>query len=67
MKTLEEANKEAIANRANPEADSLLGKYFPVLDYGFVGLVDYMGNDKAIADASTSNATSTTNNGRYAY
>lgn len=52
MKTLEEANKEAIANRANPEADSLLGKYFPVLDYGFVGLVDYMGNDKAIADAA---------------
>jgi thymidylate synthase (FAD) len=29
-------------------AEDLLGKYFPVLDYGFVGLVDYMGTDETI-------------------
>lgn len=30
----------------------LIGKYFPVLDYGFVGVVDLMGDDDAIAEAA---------------
>ncbi len=32
--------------------DALLGKYFPVLDHGFVALVDYMGDDAAIVQAA---------------
>jgi len=32
----------------NPEADKLLNRYFPVLDHGFIALVDYMGNDEAV-------------------
>ncbi len=29
-------------------ADEILDKYFPVLDYGFLALVDYMGGDESI-------------------
>lgn len=36
----------------NPKADELLGKYFPVLDHGFVSLVDYMGTDQCIERAA---------------
>jgi thymidylate synthase (FAD) len=36
----------------NLEADKLLGLYFPVLDYGFVRLCDYMGTDKCIEEAA---------------
>lgn len=32
----------------------LKGKYFPVLDHGFVALVDYMGNDAAVVQAARS-------------
>jgi thymidylate synthase (FAD) len=35
-----------------PEADEALGLYFPVLDHGFVALVDYMGSDAAIESAA---------------
>jgi thymidylate synthase (FAD) len=35
-----------------PEADEILGLYFPVLDHGFVSLVDYMGSDAAIESAA---------------
>lgn len=31
-----------------PEAEEIIGKYFPALDYGFVALVDYMGTDISI-------------------
>jgi thymidylate synthase (FAD) len=48
----EKANHEAKQARQNPSADRLLGLYFPVLDQGFVSLVDYMGNDAAIAQAA---------------
>ena len=34
------------------EADEILGMYFPVLDHGFVSLVDYMGNDQAVIQAA---------------
>lgn len=34
------------------EADNLIGKYFPVLDHGFVSLVDYMGDDESIEQAA---------------
>ena len=33
-------------------AEKILGKYFPVLDHGFVSLVDYMGTDACIERAA---------------
>ena len=35
-----------------PALDAILGEAFPVLDDGFVRLVDYMGNDDAIVQAA---------------
>ena len=35
-----------------PAAEEILGGYFPVLDHGFVALVDYMGTDKDIEGAA---------------
>ncbi len=35
-----------------PELENILGKAFPVLDDGFVRLIDYMGNDDAIVQAA---------------
>jgi thymidylate synthase (FAD) len=35
-----------------PAAEEILGLYFPVLDHGFVSLVDYMGGDLAIEQAA---------------
>lgn len=37
---------------ASPEADRLVGVKLPVLDHGFVVLVDYMGDDAAIVQAA---------------
>jgi thymidylate synthase (FAD) len=35
-----------------PAAEEILGGYFPVLDHGFVALVDYMGTDESIESAA---------------
>jgi thymidylate synthase (FAD) len=35
-----------------PAAEEILGGYFPVLDHGFVSLVDYMGTDEDIERAA---------------
>lgn len=35
-----------------PTAEEILGLYFPVLDNGFVSLVDYMGGDEAVERAA---------------
>ena len=35
-----------------PEAEEILGGYFPVLDHGFVALVDYMGTDEDVERAA---------------
>jgi thymidylate synthase (FAD) len=35
-----------------PAAEEILGQYFPVLDHGFVALVDYMGGDDSIERAA---------------
>jgi thymidylate synthase (FAD) len=35
-----------------PEAEEIIDKYFPVLDHGFVALVDYMGGDQSIERAA---------------
>ncbi len=37
---------------SSPELDSILGQTFPVLDDGFVRVVDYMGNDASIVQAA---------------
>jgi thymidylate synthase (FAD) len=50
--SLSEANAEARKNRINEGAEKLLGLYFPVLDHGFVSLVDYCGSDASIARAA---------------
>ena len=43
----------AITQRpTSPGAEEILGLYFPVLDHGFVALVDYMGTDECIARAA---------------
>jgi thymidylate synthase (FAD) len=36
----------------SPLAEEILGLYFPVLDHGFVSLVDYMGTDECIERAA---------------
>jgi len=36
----------------SPAAEEILGLYFPVLDHGFVCLVDYMGTDECIERAA---------------
>ncbi len=36
----------------NPAAEEILGRYFPVLDNGFVSLVDYMGTDVDVEQAA---------------
>jgi thymidylate synthase (FAD) len=36
----------------SPGAEELLGLYFPVLDHGFVALIDYMGTDECIERAA---------------
>jgi thymidylate synthase (FAD) len=35
-----------------PAAEEILGLYYPVLDHGFVSLVDYMGSDDAVEQAA---------------
>jgi thymidylate synthase (FAD) len=35
-----------------PSAEEILGGYFPVLDHGFVALVDYMGSDEDVERAA---------------
>lgn len=37
---------------SSPELDSILGQTFPVLDDGFVRVVDYMGTDSSIVQAA---------------
>ena len=41
-----------MARSSVPEADRLIGVKHPVLEHGYVVLVDYMGNDAAIVQAA---------------
>lgn len=43
---------EKLTRPAVPELDEILGVAFPVLDDGFVRLVDYMGSDRSIVQAA---------------
>lgn len=42
----------SITRPTSPALDEILGQKFPVLDRGFVRVVDYMGNDDAIVQAA---------------
>lgn len=44
--------QEYIERFNNPAIDEILGRPFPVLDDGFVRVVDYMGNDNSIVQAA---------------
>ena len=44
--------KHKLKHAASPGLDALLGTTFPVLDQGFIRVVDYMGNDDAIVQAA---------------
>lgn len=44
--------EDKMVRYSNPEVDQIIGKRYPVLDKGFVGLVDYMGGDAAIVQAA---------------
>lgn len=43
---------EKLKRAASPGLDEILGRSFPVLDDGFVRVVDYMGNDGSIVQAA---------------
>ncbi|MEJ7837281.1 MAG: FAD-dependent thymidylate synthase [Thermomicrobiales bacterium] len=43
---------ELLERASVPELDAILGRKFPVLDDGFVRVVDYMGTDAAIVQAA---------------
>jgi thymidylate synthase (FAD) len=47
------SHKEGAIIRASvPEIDNILGRTFPVLDDGFIRVIDYMGSDAAIVQAA---------------
>jgi thymidylate synthase (FAD) len=43
---------EALARTTAPALDAVLGQPFPVLDQGFIRVVDYMGTDSSIVQAA---------------
>jgi thymidylate synthase (FAD) len=45
-------DQDPITRVSVPELDAILGRKYPLLDDGFVRLVDYMGNDGAIVQAA---------------
>ncbi len=48
----DEAQQKPTRRSVSPGAEEILGRYFPVLDHGFVALVDYMGSDEDIERAA---------------
>lgn len=49
----EQSDRDAVLERPRvPELDAMLGKRLPVLDDGFVRVVDYMGTDASILQAA---------------
>ncbi len=49
---MQQSDFEPISRASVPHLDAILGKAFPVLDDGFVRLVDYMGSDESIVQAA---------------
>jgi len=48
----DEAQEAPTRRSVSLGAEEILGRYFPVLDHGFVALVDYMGSDEDIVRAA---------------
>ena len=48
----EPSTSEVLSRSTVPELDVVLGQRFPVLDEGFVRVIDYMGGDDAIVQAA---------------
>jgi len=48
----EQTHAEPTHRAISPDLEEMLYKEFPVLDHGFVRVVDYMGNDNAIVQAA---------------
>lgn len=46
------SNPERLARVSVPALDAILGHAFPVLDAGFVRVVDYMGSDESVVQAA---------------
>ena len=47
------ASRRMETNRPTvPAAEEILGRYYPVLDHGFVSLIDYMGSDESVEQAA---------------
>lgn len=44
--------REPMKRPSSPAMDALLGRKFPVLDHGFVRLIDYMGDETAVVQAA---------------
>jgi thymidylate synthase (FAD) len=49
---LENQNETEIARISVDEFDKILGKKFPILDKGFIRVIDYMGDDSSIVQAA---------------
>jgi thymidylate synthase (FAD) len=49
---IEKPHQESITRVSVPELDAILGKLFPILDDGFVRVVDYLGSDESIVQAA---------------
>ncbi len=49
---MQQSDFEPISRASVPALDAILGKAFPVLDDGFVRMVDYMGSDESIVQAA---------------
>ncbi len=43
---------EKLTRNVSPELDAILGETFPVLDDGFIRVVDYMGTDESVVQAA---------------
>ena len=43
---------EKLTRNSSPELDAILGQSFPVLDDGFIRVVDYMGTDESVVQAA---------------
>lgn len=46
------ASAERLVRVSSPAMDEMLGKAFPVLDSGFIRVIDYMGSDASICQAA---------------
>lgn len=52
MTTITTPVAERIARPSVPVMDAMLGEVIPVLDQGFIRVIDYMGNDAAVVQAA---------------